>query len=204
MGKLKIKKRLPFFLWLLLFLFFLVAAALPSFSEEQTEKEILLPEKEMREAFESLQVQLISPPVPMIDFKLENTEGELVDTKNLRGKFLWISFWATWCPPCRFEMPSMQKVWEKFGGEKFLILAVNIGEDKKTVVSFLRDNSYTFPTLLDTTQQVSREYGVRAIPTNFFVDPYGKIVGGAIGAREWENPQFYKFLQKLVEENPDK
>jgi len=165
--------------------------------EKTSEKEIILSQKELQEAFASLKVTLFDPPSPIIDFTLENLEGEKVSTRDLRGKFLWVNFWATWCGPCQWEMPSMQKVWEMFGGKNFVLLAVDLREDKETVRFFINTNGYTFPVLLDKTGEVGSAYGVRAIPTNIFVNPDGKIIGRAIGAREWNNDKFYDFLRKI-------
>jgi len=171
--------------------------------ENQKENAIkrVLPQKEMEEAFKALGVIIIKPPQSMIDFTLDNLKGEKISTKSLRGKFLWINFWATWCPPCRGEMPSMEKVWKKFGGDDFVILAVNLREDKKTVHSFVSKNGFTFPILLDKSGKVGISYGVRAIPSNLFVDPQGNIVGAAIGAREWDNDKFYNFLKTYFLKN---
>lgn len=174
-----------------------------SSSGETSQEEYTLPEKKIEQVFASLQVQLIEPPRPVQDFTLRNLQGKKVSTEDLRGKFVWINFWATWCPPCRGEMPSMQTVWEKFGGEEFVLLAVDIRESEQTVRSFVENNNYTFPVLLDKEGQVAKSYGVRAIPSNIFVSPEGKIIGQAIGAREWENDKFYDLLREVVSSNSE-
>lgn len=166
--------------------------------KEISPEKLTLSREKMEKAFNSLKVQLIKDSPSMPDFTLQNLEGKKISTENLRGKFLWINFWATWCPPCRAEMPSMQKVWEEFGGENFIILAVDLRENREKVRSFIKNNGYTFPILLDTSGDVGKKYGVRSIPTNFFVDPDGKVVGGAIGSREWDNKEFYEFLEALT------
>jgi len=165
--------------------------------DKTSDKKLILPQKELKDAFDSLEIQLIDPPCPMVDFTLRNLEGEKINTKDLRGKFLWVNFWATRCPPCRAEMPSMEKVWKRFGGENFVLLAVDLREDERRVRSFINDNGYTFPVLLDTTGEVGSVYKVRAIPTSFFINQEGEIVGVAIGTREWTNEKFYNFLRKL-------
>ena len=162
-------------------------------------QELTLPEKELQQAFEVLFIQRIDPPVPMLDFVLNDLQGEKVNTETLRGKFLWINFWNRGCPPCIEEIPSMQELWEEFGGDAFILLALGIGETKNSVLSFLEDNELyvTFPVLLDTEGQVWRMYGARYFPTNLFIDLQGNIIGAAIGGREWDNEKFRTFLENI-------
>jgi len=176
---------------------------LPQESEDSQEKSILSKD-ELQEAFQTLFIQQIDPPVPMQDFTLKNLKGEPIDTKNLRGKLLWINFWTTGCPACVYELPSMQKVWEILGEDVFILLAVNLGETKSKILSFLENKrlKVTFPVLLDTSGQVFSIYGPvsrGSIPSHFFIDPEGNIIGAAVGAREWDNEKFYRLLQKLSE-----
>lgn len=162
-------------------------------------QELVLPEKELQEVFEVLFIQRTDPPVPMLDFSLKDLQGEKVNTETLREKFLWVNFWNTGCPPCVEEIPSMQEVWEQFGGDAFILLAVAVGETKNSVLSFLEKNELrlTFPVLLDTAGKVFRMYGARYFPTNLFIDPQGNIIGVAIGGREWDNEEFRIFLEKI-------
>ncbi len=183
--------------------FIFSASAVDSSSEEEvsSEQKLILPSDELQEAFDALWIQQISPPVPMIDFTLENLAGEEIDTKTFQGKFIWINFWNTGCPPCIDEMPSMQKIWEKFGGSKFVLLAVNVGEKKSDVISLVedKDNKWTFPVLLDRKGEIFQMYGARYFPSNLFINPEGEVIGTAVGGREWVNEKFYNFLQKLTE-----
>lgn len=162
-------------------------------------QELVLPEKELQQVFEVLFIQRTDPPVPMLDFALKNLQGEKVNTETLRGKLLWVNFWNTGCPPCVEEIPSMQELWEEFGGDAFILLAVGVGETKNSVLSFLADNELhvTFPVLLDTAGNVFRMYGARYFPTNLFIGPQGNIIGVAIGGREWDNEKFRTFLEKI-------
>ena len=171
---------------------------------ESSQQESILPKNEFQEEFQALFIQQINPPVPMQDFTLKNLKGEQIDTKNLRGKLLWINFWTTGCPACVYELPSMQKAWEILGEDVFVLLAVNLGETKSKILSFLEYKrlKVTFPVLLDTSRQVFSVYGPvsrGSIPSHFFIDPEGNIIGVAVGAREWDNEKFYNLLQKLSE-----
>ena len=148
--------------------------------------------------FSSLGIQKISPPVEAKDFTLENLEGSLVSPKDFQGKVVFLNFWATWCPPCRAEMPAMEKLWQKFKEEDFVILAVDLREGKEKVSSFMKENCYTFPVLLDSRGGVANTYGIRAIPTTYLLNPEGRIVGKAMGARNWASQDALKLMEHLL------
>lgn len=114
------------------------------------------------------------------DFKLQDLAGKEVSLKDFRGKAVVLNFWATWCPPCRAELPDFQK--EHKGARDFVILTVNQQEDKKTVSSFMNKGKYTFPVLLDLKGTVGSLYQVRGIPTTYFIDKKGIIRDVAVGA----------------------
>lgn len=117
------------------------------------------------------------------DFELKTLDGEPISLSDLRGKAVLINFWASWCPPCRSEMPAMQQVYEEYGPDEFVILAVNGSyQDRLTdAESFVAERELTFPILLDTQGQVSATYQVRSLPTSFFVDRDGIIQEIVIG-----------------------
>ncbi|HCJ10995.1 MAG TPA: alkyl hydroperoxide reductase, partial [Clostridiales bacterium] len=99
---------------------------------------------------------------------------------SLRGKAVYLNFWATWCPPCVKEMPSLQEVYDKYG-DRVAIYAVNVGESRAVVSEFLEENGYTLTVLLDEDQVVTHRYLVRGIPTNVFIDPHGMVVERVTG-----------------------
>jgi len=121
--------------------------------------------------------------LPSQDFTLESLGGDKVSFSSFKGKVVLLSFWATWCGPCKQEMPEMQALYQKLKGSGFEVVAVDMMEDKATVSDFVKKNGYTFPILLDTTGEVGGGglYDARAIPTNYIVDKAGKIVGRKIG-----------------------
>jgi len=121
--------------------------------------------------------------LPSQDFTLESLGGDKVSLSSFKGKVVLLSFWATWCGPCKQEMPEMQALYQKLKGKGFEVVAVDMMEDKATVSDFVKKNGYTFPVLLDTTGAVGggELYDARAIPTNYIVDKAGKIVGRKIG-----------------------
>ncbi|MFQ6066974.1 MAG: TlpA disulfide reductase family protein [bacterium] len=155
-------------------------------------------EEKYRGLFPSLGIQNVSPPTKAKDFILENLEGYPVSLKDFQGKVVFLNFWATWCGPCRYEMPAMEKLWQKFKEEGFVILAVDLREGKEKVSSFMKENGYTFPALLDPRGKVASTYGIRAIPTTFLLDPEGKIVGKALGARNWASQDAFKLIEHLL------
>ena len=165
--------------------------------EASGESSTEFPREELLQAFSSLQVSVIDPPQQMHDFVLETVQGQTIDTAQLRGKFLWLSFWKSECIYCRIETPTKEDLWGEFGGENFVLLAVNRMESRKTVEEFVEDFEVTFPVLLDPAGTVNGLYRVMWTPTNVFIDPEGNMVGTAMGSRYWDNPFFLTFLRIL-------
>ncbi len=131
---------------------------------------------------------------------LKTPKGKLINIKDLVGKVVLVNFWATWCPPCRKEMPSMQRLYDKMDKHKFTMLAVNMGEDEDLVFEFTfsLDTPLTFPLLLDHDGRVTRQWKVRGLPTTYIVDKQGYVVYRAIGGREWDDPNLVKIIETLI------
>ncbi len=120
------------------------------------------------------------------DFELQTMEGETVKLSDYRGQKVMINFWATWCPPCRAEMPDMQKFYEN---EDIEILAVNLTQtesDASDVTEFVDDFGLTFPILMDEKIAVANQYEIKPIPTSYFVDSEGYIQYVALGAMNYD------------------
>jgi len=117
------------------------------------------------------------------DFTLETLDGRKVSLSSYRNQVVLLSFWATWCGPCKQEMPDMQTLYDGLKSKGLTVVAVDLMEDKETVSRFVKNNKYTFPVLLDVSGTVGggSGYGVSAIPTNFVIDRTGRIVGRMIG-----------------------
>ena len=109
------------------------------------------------------------------DFELSNLDGQVVSLSDFRGKPIFLNFWATWCGPCRFEMPFIQKMYKELSSEGLVILAVNLQENPARVKKFVENLGFTFPVLLATNSEVPLAYNIRAIPATFFVDKNGII-----------------------------
>ena len=112
---------------------------------------------------------------PAPDFTLSSLAGTKVALSDLKGQVLLINVWATWCPPCRVEMPTIQAAYEQYHDQGFTVLAVNLQEDPSAVAAFMREHQLTFPALLDSDGQISRTYQAVSLPSSFFVDRRGVI-----------------------------
>ena len=131
------------------------------------------------------------------EFVLKDIDGKEYRLSQYRGKVVVVNFWATWCPPCREEMPSMERAYEKLKKSGILILAINIGEDEDAIFKFTADYPVSFPLLMDQDSRVINQWPVTALPTTYVVDPEGRIVYRAIGSREWDNEALLKKLEAL-------
>ena len=131
------------------------------------------------------------------NFQLEDTRGNKVSLADLRGKVVLINFWATWCPPCKAEMPAFEQTYKDYTDEGFVILAVNaIQQDSvEAIDSFRAANGLTFPILLDTNGDINRAYQVRSLPTSFFVGKDGIISEVVIGG-----PMAEALIRSRIEE----
>lgn len=116
------------------------------------------------------------------DFELEDLNGNKVSLSDFKGKKVFLNFWATWCPPCKAEMPDIEKLYQETKDTELVILAVNVGEDKKTVQDFIIEKGYNFPVLLDVKGEISQMYQVTGIPTTYLIDTKGYLDDGATGA----------------------
>jgi peroxiredoxin len=116
------------------------------------------------------------------DFELYNLDNQLVSLSDFRDQPVLLNFWATWCGPCRIEMPFLRQINEDRSGEGLIILAIDIGESKSTVKSFLEANGFSLPVLLDTNNTIAGKYGITGIPTTFFIDKDGIIQEKVVGA----------------------
>ena len=116
------------------------------------------------------------------DFNFETPEGEPTSISQLFGEPVLLNFWATWCSPCRHEMPFLQQVYEDWPEDKLVLLTINVGESSSQVAEFMQNYGFSFPVLLDSEGNVAQRYNVRGIPTTVFIDKYGVIQEIKVGA----------------------
>jgi cytochrome c biogenesis protein CcmG/thiol:disulfide interchange protein DsbE len=120
---------------------------------------------------------------PTPELNLADTRGEMYRLEDYRGKVVLVNFWASWCPPCRSEMPAMQQVYDDFREEGFIVLAVNSTHQDNLgdAISFAQVHKLSFPILLDRDGSAGRSYDVRSLPTSFFIDRDGIIQDVVVG-----------------------
>lgn len=135
-------------------------------------------------------------PAPALTLK--DINGDAHDLARYRGKVVLVNFWATWCVPCRHEMPSIQRLKEKLAGKPFEVLAVNVDEPEARVRRFVDDTRFALPVLLDTNKTATRAWSVRVMPTTFIVGPDGRIRYRLIGDLDWSNDTVVGIISQLM------
>jgi len=133
------------------------------------------------------------------EFSLQDTHGKLHRLSDYRGKPVIINFWTTWCPPCREELPSMNRAWHKLEQEGIAMLAINMGEDEDTIFIFSADYPTDFPVLMDQSGEVIEQWPVKGLPTTYVIAPDGTIAYRAIGSREWDARELLDRVRALRE-----
>jgi len=135
--------------------------------------------------------------------KLEDIKGEILDLKDLQGKVVLVQFWATYCTPCRVEMPSMNNLIKKLEVSKtpFKIIAVNMGETKEEIQKFIDEVKPEFTVLMDSKGENVQAWNVFAAPSNFVIDTKGKIRYTLYGGVEWDSESITKAIQDLALED---
>ena len=136
----------------------------------------------------------LDKPFAAADFTLEGEDEKKYHLSDFRGQVVVLNFWATWCPPCRQEMPSMERAWKKLKGKGVVFLGVNVGEDRDTIFEFFSQYPVSFPLPMDLNGSVIKKYPVTGLPTTYIINPAGKVTHRAVGSREWDNPQMIKAL----------
>ncbi|MCK5727275.1 MAG: TlpA family protein disulfide reductase [Thiotrichaceae bacterium] len=134
----------------------------------------------------SLGLTRVQPVIRAPDFDLVDSKGKHHKLTDYRGKPVIVNFWATWCPPCREELPSMNRAWAKIKEQGIAMIAINVGESEESVLTFNTDYPIDFTVLYDQQRQVLQQWGVTGLPTTFILNPQGKIIYRAVGAREWD------------------
>jgi peroxiredoxin len=141
---------------------------------------------------------------PAPDFSLRDLAGRTHRLSDFRGKVVFLNLWATWCPPCRMEMPSMERLHQRLRGKDFVLLAVSEDESGATAVQpFVQEMGLTFPILLDTEGTVPPRYGVTGYPETFLIDRDGRVVHHTIGPEDWDSEAIYQFLVQLLQQTPN-
>jgi len=148
-------------------------------------------------SFAGQSLTTLANPQMAPDFNLVDMDGVSHQLSDYKGKTVIINFWATWCPPCREEMPSMERAWNKIKNQNIEMFAINVGEDEDTIFTFLGDYPASFTILLDLSGTLIEQWPVQGLPTTFVVSPEGKLVYRAIGGREWDDEKLLDQIRAL-------
>ncbi len=153
--------------------------------------------------FTKIGVQPIKGNKKAPNFYLEDLKGEKWELKNLKGKVIFLNFWATWCGPCKEEMPSIESLHQQLKEKDFVFLTISADYKKEEAVKeFIAKHRYTFPVLIDQQSLAFNLYEVRMMPTTFIIDKKGRMIGRAIGPRDWKKPEVISIINLLIEK-PD-
>ena len=139
---------------------------------------------------------------PAPDFALRDLGGEAVALHEQRGSVVFVNFWATWCPPCRDEAPSLQRLYGRLHEEGFEILAVSIDApgQGQAVEEFRREFGLSFPILLDPAKDAHASFGVTGVPETYLIDVRGRLAERFIGPRDWDDPRYARLVRRLLAE----
>ena len=157
--------------------------------------------QELERLFSDMGVLQISPDSDPLEIRLSDPTGRPVSLLEFRGKIVFINFWTTWCLACVIEMPSMEKLHQRFKDKDFVMVAINLQESAERVKQFYKKHQLTFTTLLDITGDVGAALSINAIPTTFILDKNGRIIGKALGPREWESKKSIALFEYLTDSN---
>lgn len=138
---------------------------------------------------------------PPPDFTFPDLSGERVSLADHRGKVVLVNIWATWCPPCVKEMPSMEELYQRLQKYDFEILAVSVDVlGRKAVAPFMKKNQLTFPALLDSDGSISLSYGTTGVPESFIIDKEGNLANKIIGPINWASPAVVRLIRDLIDQ----
>lgn len=132
------------------------------------------------------------------NFTLNDIDGEKFELDNSKGQWVFLHFWASWCGPCKEEMPTIQKLADAMKDKNFQIVMINTAEDEDTIFEFLSAIDVELNSLLDADGIVTEAWKPRGLPTSFLINPKGEVKYQAIGGRDWNNPVYIDFIKRLL------
>jgi peroxiredoxin len=140
----------------------------------------------------------VVPGTKAPEIEVRDLQGRAVSLSDYRGKLVFLNFWATWCPPCRDEMPSMERLYKAMKDKPFVMMAVSVDTDVKTVQHFREAMGYTFPMLIDIEQRAASRYQTTGVPETFIISPDGQILYKIIGPENWGTEKSIGGLLQLL------
>lgn len=144
-------------------------------------------------------LQPMKEAAPTPEFSLNTPDGKKVSLKDFRGKIVLLNFWASWCVPCREEMPAMEKLYQEYKGQNFVVLAVAVKDRKQDAIDFVKKLKLTYPIALDPEAEVGREYGAWGLPVTYLIGPKGEGLARGWGPAEWYAPAARKLIKDLTD-----
>ena len=153
----------------------------------------------MERLFSSMSVIKVPPTKDPVRINLKDLNGNNISLSDFNGKIVFLNFWTTWCPTCRIEMPSMEKLHQKLKNKDFAMVTINLQESASQVKAFFKEFKLTFTALLDSNGEVGASFGIRAIPTTYILDKTGRIIGLANGPREWDSKEAIALFENLID-----
>jgi peroxiredoxin len=157
------------------------------------------PEQELERLFGNMGILKMPHTTRPLEIHLKDIFGNTVSLSSFRGKIVFLNFWATWCPTCVVEMPSMEKLHQQFKNKDFAMVAVNMQESETQVRSFFNKLQLSFTALLDSSGEVAAGLAVSALPTTYFLDKEGRIMGVALGPRQWDKQASIELFEFLID-----
>ncbi len=144
-------------------------------------------------------LQPMKDNAPTPDFTLSTPEGNKISLKDFRGKVVLLNFWASWCVPCREEMPAMEKLYQEFKHKNFTVFAVAVKDRKQDAIDFIKELKITYPVALDPDAKVGSEYGAWGLPATYIIGPKGEGLARGWGPAEWYSPAARRLIQSLID-----
>jgi len=144
------------------------------------------------------QASVAQPGLPAPDFELLDIEGNIWKLSELKGQVVFVNFWATWCPPCREEMPSMQELYKAMPKDHFKMLTILSNDNPALAATFAEKNGFEFPILEDPGSEVGRAYGITGVPETYIIDKKGILRQKYIGPRHWNAPEAQQMLMVYI------
>ena len=160
-------------------------------------------QQELERLFKNIGVLKIPHATRPVEIQLKDVFGNTVRVSDYRGKVVFLNFWATWCAACVVEMPSMEKLHRLLKDKNFVMIAINVQESDAQVKAFFEKLKLSFTTLLDINGEVAGGFAVNALPTTYILDKAGRIVGAAIGPREWDSRASIALFEHLINMDDD-
>jgi len=153
----------------------------------------------MDRLFSIVGVIKVPPAEDPVKINLKDMNGKNTSLSDFKGKFVFLNFWTTWCPTCRIEMPSMEKLHQKLKNKDFAMVTINLQESASQVKAFFEEFKLTFTALLDPAGEVGASFGIRAIPTTYILDKTGRIMGQVSGPREWDSKAAITLFENIID-----